>query len=683
MRTLFFAFLIFPLLISAQPKVQLLNLQSRLQSQPDGPAKIQAYNSLITELQGQDPSLSRILIKDLSQLSVRLNSSQGTIWANYQLGYYYNMKGEYDSLRIYASTCLQLSRKNKLPLSEASAYQLLGTYYWQTGRFDQSVKNHLKALKIRERLNDSAGIGSSFSSLSVVALSNNELKKAGYYIEKALVIARQVKDNKLLLRSLHTRANIYGTEGKYVEALNTDEEALKICAKTENRRNYSEVYSNMAICFFYMGRYDASLSYHYKVLEIDQFFGDPKQIGDTYLNLASVYIAQKNFLKAETLLKKSLQLFEETKYRYGLRNAYESLSKLYQEKKDYKNAFWATQQYQQVALKIDNETNDKNIARLNIEYETSKKEQLIKDLNQQATIQSLKLQRRNFMLAVICGLLLLGAGFVLLFFNRRKLLEQARLQEFVFKQQEVSAQAVFKAEEEERRRIAAELHDGVGQVLSCALLNLNSLFKNLPLKPEQSSLADASLQLITESYDEMRSISHRMMPGSLSKNGLAYALKEVVNKIEGNNISVKLDLSGMILELDPQIETAIYRIIQEAINNVIKHAGATGLFISIISDRDGVSVMIEDNGRGFDLPAVSNYDGIGLKNIRSRVEFLKGTVEFESSPGHGTLIAINLPVGSFAEKIAHKKGHPLTDGLRGLIHRYYRYLKPDADFPAE
>jgi two-component system NarL family sensor kinase len=683
MRIILIAFLIIPLFVIGQPKAHLLNLQNRVQSQPDGPAKIKAYHSLITEVQGQDPVLSRILIKELSELSERVNSPQGIIWANYQLGYYYNMKGEYDSLRLYAGKCLQLSSKNKFPLSEASGYQLLGTYYWQTGRFDQAVKNHLKALKIRERLNDSTGIGSSFSSLSVVSLSNNELKKAGDYIEKAIVIARQLKDNNLLLRSLHTRANIYGTEGKYKEALNTDNEALKICLKTDNRRNYSEVYSNMALCFFYMGRYDASLSYHYKVLAIDQFFGDSKQIGDTYLNLASVYVAQKNFLKAESLLKKSLHLFRKTKYKYGLRNAYESLSKLYEQNGDYKNAFLATKQYQQVAAQIDNETNDKNIARLNIEYETSKKEQLIKDLNQQATIQALKLQRRNFMLAFIGGLLLLGAGFVLLFFNRRKLLEKARLKEFIFKQQELSAKAVFDAEEEERRRIAAELHDGIGQVLSCALLNLNSLFKILPLKHEQASLANASLQLITESYDEMRSISHRMMPASLAKNGLSYALNEVVNKVDGKDISVQLDLSGMTIKLDPQIETALYRIIQEAINNVIKHAAATKLFISIISDAEGTSLMIEDNGRGFDLAEIGKYEGIGLKNIRSRVEFLKGRVEFESSPGNGTLIAIELPAGYSAENIPHKKGHPLTNGLRELIHRYYRYLKPEADLPAE
>lgn len=643
MRSFLLVYLIIPLTLFAQPSGNYRDAVIRLNAIPEGPEKINSYQLLITEVQGQDPELARKLINQLANLSEKIKSPQGMAWSNYQQGFYFNMKGEYDSLRTHAIKCLEISRQNDLPQTEASGYHLLATYYWQTGKFDEAVKNHFNSLKIREKLKDTAGIGSSLSSLGVVSLSNNKLDKAKTYNDRAYQIGRQLKDDKLILRSLHTRANIFGTEGNYKEALAADYEALKIVAKTGNRRNYSEIYSNMALCFYYMGDYDASLKYHHKVLQIDQFFGDDKQIGDTFLNLASVHTAKKDYPEAIKLLNKSIFLFKKTDYKFGLKNAYESLSKTYEGRGDFKNALLASRNYMKVAAELSNENNDKNIARLSIQYETDKKEQQIRELNQRSTIQQLQIERRNFIIAIVAGLLAVtGMGGYLLF-NRRNLMEKARLQELENRQQRLSAKAVFDAEEEERRRIAAELHDGVGQVLSCALMNLNNLFTSLSFHPEQAALAANTQKLITESYDEMRSISHRMIPATLAKNGLPQALHDLVSKVQGNKLDVKLDVEGLRAQLDPITETALYRVVQEAINNVIRHAGATKLFLTLASDDDGIFLTIEDNGLGFNPADLERFKGIGIKNIQSRIEFLKGSVEFESSPGKGTLLLVSLP----------------------------------------
>ena len=632
-----------PSFLAGQQVNTFLKLQHNLQSFPANPQKAQAYHQLITELQGQDPKVTLRLIDQLYQLSAKIKYPEGTAYAHYQKGIYYNLQGKFDSLRVFADKCLKLSKYHHLPKTEAFGYQLIATYHWQTGKFDEAVNHHLKALKIREKLNDSAGIGSSLASLSGVSLSNNKITRAKNYSQKSLAIGKQLNDDKIILRSLHTLANIYGTEGDYRQALKFDYEALEICARTQNRRNYGEIYSNMALCFFYMGDYNASLKYHYKVLEIDRFFKDDKQIGDTYLNLASVFAAKKDHIKAEKLLNNAIGLFKKTNYKIGLRNAYQSLSKTYQQSGDYKKALATSQQYLKVANQISNEKNDQNIARLNVQYETEKKEQQIKTLNQQSTIQKLQINRRNTILAITAGLLVISALFGYLLLSRRKLVENVRLQQALSKQQELSVKAIFNAEDQERRRIAAELHDGVGQILSCALMNLNSLFESVDLKQEQADLAHRSLALVTESYDEMRSISHQMIPNSLLKNGLAQALRESLSKIDEKIIRVQLNDDGLASHLDAQTETALYRIIQEAFNNVLKHAQATKVYISLMSDADGISVTIEDNGNGFDSTLIHENKGIGLKNIRTRIESLKGTVEFDTAPGKGTLVVINLP----------------------------------------
>src|SRR5690606_7296823 len=156
----------------------------------------------------------------------------------------------------------------------------------------------------------------------------------------------------------------------------------------------------------------------------------------------------------------------------------------------------------------------------------------------------------------------------------------ALLQQEINKQQTEAATAVLKAEEQERRRIAVELHDGVGQILSAALLHASEISKQIrqDSQPDQRSV-DHVVHLLNDSYDEMRSISHQMMPNALLKTGLASAIREFIQKIDHRHMHISLDITGMDERLDEQTETALYRITQESVNNVVKHAAATKLTI--------------------------------------------------------------------------------------------------------
>src|SRR5690606_17676752 len=132
------------------------------------------------------------------------------------------------------------------------------------------------------------------------------------------------------------------------------------------------------------------------------------------------------------------------------------------------------------------------------------------------------------------------------------------------------------AEEKERRRIAGDLHDGVGQLLSAALLNLKQFSKGLVSSESiKTDTVEDAIKMVEDSYDEMRSISHQMMPNALVKFGLVSAVREFVNKIDGNVIKISLGVSGLDERLESQKETVLYRVIQECVNNVIKHAKAT------------------------------------------------------------------------------------------------------------
>ncbi len=276
--------------------------------------------------------------------------------------------------------------------------------------------------------------------------------------------------------------------------------------------------------------------------------------------------------------------------------------------------------------------------------ETAAKEQKIKLLATENEVQQLELLKRNIFLAVIGAILLLTLLLGYLFYNRYKLKQEARLHKEVIVQQDLATKAVLNAEENERKRISGELHDGLGQMFSAVKMNLSALTDGLNFKDEHSKeMFGKTMNLVDESCKEVRVISHQMAPNVLLKSGLAAAVRDFISKIDSRKLKINLETFGLQDRLDQNIETVLYRVIQETVNNVIKHSGANSLDIQLNKDNDGVNAMIEDNGKGFDISLLEKFEGIGLKNIRTRVNFLKGTVDFSSSPGEGTLIAIFIP----------------------------------------
>lgn len=207
--------------------------------------------------------------------------------------------------------------------------------------------------------------------------------------------------------------------------------------------------------------------------------------------------------------------------------------------------------------------------------------------------------------------------------------------------QQQRTQAVLEAEERERIRIARDLHDGIGQTLAAARMTLgNYIFQ----KKIDSVEIKNSLDLLEETIREVREISHNMMPSSLTKFGLSSALKQFTNKINTlGKIELELQIVGIKERFDEKIELTLFRIIQEVISNIMRHAEAKKVNIELIKHDDELILIIEDNGKGFDTENIEN-NGIGLKNIATRVEYLNGSVIFDSTIGRGTSVIVEIPL---------------------------------------
>lgn len=207
-----------------------------------------------------------------------------------------------------------------------------------------------------------------------------------------------------------------------------------------------------------------------------------------------------------------------------------------------------------------------------------------------------------------------------------------------------TTKAVMQAEEEERKRIAGDLHDSVAQKMVVAKLNLEVLGNHLEnIAEKDQQIFDNISTLLEESTTEVRNLSHSMMPKSFAISGLTTSVKEFLDKIQRSNLRVNFSAEGNFEVISETSALMIYRVIQECVLNVLKHANASRLDVSMIAEQNEVDVMIEDNGKGFDVKELDAGPGIGMKNIRSRIEYLSGRLDITSNKGQGTLVAFYIP----------------------------------------
>jgi signal transduction histidine kinase len=409
--------------------------------------------------------------------------------------------------------------------------------------------------------------------------------------------------------------------------------------------------ANLGMSYSISKMYDSAIYYLGKSIELREKENDKLGLVYSYMAIAQDYQQLKQYKKALAYGEAALAIAREINSKERISTTAKALAAIYKDIGDYKKAYEAILTYSDYLTEIFDTIKSEQAEELAVKYEVEKKDLLIqKDKaelkNKQAQIenQGLKLSQRNTQLSLL-GILLLATGVTSWqFYNRNRLKHEARLQQEIIRQQDLASKAIIEAEERERKRIAGDLHDGLGQLCSAIKLNLSTLGSQIQFNDKDSAISyEKTLVMTDQACRDVRSISHQMMPNVLLKAGLASAVRDFLDKIDARVLQVHLDVFGLQERLENNTEAVLYRVIQEAVNNVIKHSGANSLYIQLSKEEEGISATIEDNGTGFDVNEMEKFNGIGLKNITSRISFLKGTVEFDSAPGRGTVVSIWVP----------------------------------------
>jgi len=364
-------------------------------------------------------------------------------------------------------------------------------------------------------------------------------------------------------------------------------------------------------------------------------------MGISKMNTGEALYNLKRYDEAQKELSESLELFKRINSKRNIIDNYSYLYEMETRKKDFQKALDYYKLRTTYRDSVLNEEKLATISNLEFKYETAEKEQKITEQNleiqtQEATIANQRIVQLSLLGGL--GLLILGG---LLFYSRNKAKEKEKLQAAVLEEKERGFEAVVKASEDERKRISKDLHDGIGQEMAALKLALHFIAKN-ESNPEKKENLEKVYRICSKSADEIRDISHQMMPRSLVENGLVEAINDLLEtSFKYTDINHNFEHQDADTRFDERIEICLYRVLQELINNIIKHSNATQVEVFLYRRNDNLIFMVEDNGIGINK---SSKKGHGVLNIKSRIDMIKGSINFEPSTQTGTSAMIVVPI---------------------------------------
>lgn len=606
--------------------------------------QLPALIELCWEYRYHHPDSARMYGYEALNLAKQRKEQKFEVEALHNLAVTYEAQGDYKKSLAYNLEALKIRHQLKDDLKTANTLNNIGIAYDELGNFSFSLKYYNQAYSIYKKKKHIEGIALVSTNLGILFKAHKDYKNVVKYYQEANAIYTQLKQAREVAFTEANLGSVYYYTKQYDSCIYYSLKAQKTFRELNIQQFLPITYVNAGIGYAALGQNQKALEFLRTSIELNTKYNNRKELAFAHIHLAKLMLKLKKLNEANANATKAIELAEAIGASKEVMDAKETLALISEQQGKFKDAYELHLASSKIKDSLFQKDKTALISDYQVRYQTEKKEERLKSLHQQNTIQELEIKQRNLGLAIAAFVIIVGAFSTYLIYSRRKIKEEARLQAEINKQQEETTKAVLSAEENERGRIASELHDGVGQLLSTALMNMNGLVNQLQYQtPDEKEKAQNTLELINESYDKMRSISHQMMPNALIKAGLTSAVKDFVNKIDKDKIKVSLDIVGLNERLDQQVESVLYRLIQETVNNVIKHVQATKLDIQFLKDEDGVAITIEDNGKGFDTSLLNNSSGIGLKNMMSRIAFLKGSIDFDSSPGSGTLVAIHIP----------------------------------------
>jgi two-component system, NarL family, sensor kinase len=554
----------------------------------------------------------------------------------------YHAQAAYRPALTYCLQSIEIAKHQNNRFQEALSYRALFNIYHNLRMNDSAVKYGVYSLKLTEEIKDTVNIATNYGNLSWLYMDLNQYDKAIEYGKQGIAAGEKYKDTSGLLVALNNTALCYHRNGEDEKAVELFNKQLGIANQVNRKRSIVRALINLASSYYALGD-KAELGKISKELN-DYFENNPrtdiKLKCFQYITNGYNNILASDFQQAENDILDGLRIAERDSIVDPLLIMYATLSTI----KSAQHDFRATNYYDLKWSALTESLQEEELAGYAIEletrYETEKKDSQLK-------LQDAKIKQKNILNYILLG----SAGALLIIsflayrnYKHKQKLQQQRISELETQQQLTATEAVLKGEEQERTRLAKDLHDGLGGMLSGIKYSLNTMKGNLIMTPDNVEAFERSMDMLDSSIKEMRRVAHNMMPEALVKFGLDIALKDLCNDInQSGALQVNYQSIGMEqVVVEQTTAITIYRIVQELINNTMKHAAAKTAIVQLTKSDAHLSVTVEDDGKGFDTSILDKSKGIGWTNIQNRVEFLQGTLDVQSEHEKGTSVHIEI-----------------------------------------
>ncbi len=614
------------------------SLRRLISTEKDENRKTDLLLLLSIEFRQINPDSSRLISERILQIADKKSNTDLKLKAELNTVYYFINSSKPDSgLTITEKNIKELKQKGNNDSLLAQYQSASGFSLMKMNRQKEALQQFYASLKIAEIIGDKKAQARALHMIGWAQMELNQFQPAIEYFKSSLKIFTANKLPYLYPATFTNLASCYGALQLYDSLYKYAKQGIDLAHVMNNYSIEANGWFILGTAYMEEKKYVEALQCFLKAKPFREKTGDYFFIVSDMAVIGELYALMGNTDAGIKISKDALLVAQQQNLQAKYPMIYKTLALNYEKAGDFTNASLTYKKINDLKDSIYTNASTEALAEMQTRYETEKKERIILE-------QRFNIKRKNYFITGISCLLILSLLLGYFIHTRNKIKQEAKLKEALFTQQQLATTAVMTAEENERQRIAKDLHDGVGQMMSAAKMNLSAFGNDLKIKdPVQQQSLERIISLVDESCKEVRTVSHQMMPNMLLKSGLGKAVADFIDKIDQRILKVHLHTEGLNERIEEHVEIVLYRVLQESVNNVIKHSGATQLDISIIKDTDGTSVTIEDNGKGFDTSQLSKDAGMGVTNMKARMEFLKGTIDFDSAPGNGTLVAIHIP----------------------------------------
>lgn len=567
---------------------------------------------------------------------------------NYQLGRFMFFNAQLDSAEYFFLQSIALFNKVNEKDRAASINIGIGAIQLRQGEYNKTIKTLTETAAYFEETGDKLNAAKCYSNISSALAELENYPTAIEYNEKALQIFNEQKLTQFQLITLPNLAAQHYKNGDTVKAISNNLEAEKLAIKMGNKRSLSIIYNNLGSIYL-DSEPEKARDYLEKTLQIKNDLNLKNGIEVTQGNLGYLHLKNKEYQKAANYYN---QVAEQVNGKQ-LVFAYDQLQICYKNLNKPTIALDFSEKARLLNDSILNAENLKVFNEIQTKYETEKKEREISELETKNMEVEYKRKRNQNLFLATFSILLLTVFIVYIMLKSSKRKRQLAEQELKIKKQEFIQQlktqelngidAIIDAQEKEQSRIADDLHDNLGSKIATLKLYIQEISTEKNDAIEKENLLNKLMNLAEDAYKEVRKIAHDKNSGALINKGLIPSIKTIANEI---SISEKLQIEVININVNKRIknniEIQVFRIVQELLTNIIKHAEASEVTIQFSEDEEILNVMVEDNGLGFNTNEI--VYGLGLTNIEKRLEKIDGSIVIDSTVGNGTTIILNIPL---------------------------------------